>query len=187
MYRFALVAFVVVIAGLSGCASPARVIRQDSSSVVVAIPDNTNTWPFYYQDEAKRAAGDFIHDPVLVTSSRVKVGEQLTNSQDTTRRDLGKDHKFGEVVSSTNSTSLSDKYEYHLEYRSRGPVTVTTSDPLGPPAKPATMPDKPVVAPAGAWTSPTGTPQAGRQPPPGAPQMPADPLTGLAPANIGPK
>src|SRR5215210_3989349 len=113
--------FAFVIAGLAGCASPARVIDSERAKVVVAIPDNTNTWPFYYQDEARRAAGDFIHDPVLVTSARVKVGEQLTNTQDTTRRELGKERKFGEVVTSTNSTSVSDKYEYHLEFRSRGP------------------------------------------------------------------
>src|SRR5262245_63809596 len=99
MSRTALVGtFVFVVAGLSGCASPARVIDSGNSRVVVAIPDNTNTWPFYYRDEAQRAALDYIHDPVLVTSSRVKVGEQLTNTQDTTRRDLGKDKKFGEVV-----------------------------------------------------------------------------------------
>src|SRR5215210_2156680 len=112
---------VFVMVGLSGCASPARVISQDSTSVLVAIPDNTNTWPFYYRDEAERSAGEYIHDTVLVTSSRVKVGEQLTNTQDTTRRELGKEKKFGEVVTSTNSTSVSDKYEYHLEFRSRGP------------------------------------------------------------------
>ena len=136
MSRTALMStFVFVIAGLSGCASPARVIDSDKTKVTVAIPDNTNTWPFYYRDEAERAAGEYIHDPVLVTSSRVKVGEQMTNTQDTTRRELGKERKFGDVVTSTNSTSVSDKYEYHMEFRSRGPVTVTTSDPLNGPAK----------------------------------------------------
>jgi hypothetical protein len=166
--------FVFVVAGLSGCASPARVIDSGNSRVVVAIPDNTNTWPYYYRDEAQRAAGEYIHEPVLVTSSRVKVGEQLTNTQDTTRRDLGKDRKFGEVVSSTNSTSVADKYEYHLEFRSRGPVTVTTSDPLNGPAKPPTVTGWTPVTPAGG-TTPAGTPEIGRQqpapvlqPPPGA-------------------
>jgi hypothetical protein len=186
MSRSALVAFVVAVAGLSGCASPARVIRQDSASVVVAIPDNTNTWPFYYRDEAERAAGDYIHDPVLVTSSRVKVGEQLTNTQDSTRRELGKDHKFGEVVTSTNTTSMSDQYEYHLEFRSRGPVTVTTSDPLLGPAKPASIPGAPVT-PAGGWATPAGTPETGRQPPPGAGQPLGGPATSLPPINISPR
>ncbi|HKB01324.1 MAG TPA: hypothetical protein VKD90_03850 [Gemmataceae bacterium] len=165
MSRTALVGtFVFVVAGLSGCASPARVIDSGNSRVVVAIPDNTNTWPFYYRDEAQRAALDYIHDPVLVTSSRVKVGEQLTNTQDTTRRDLGKDKKFGEVVTSTNSSSVADKYEYHLEFRSRGPVTVTTSDPLNGPAKAPTVNGWTPVTPAGG-TAPAGTPEAGRSQP----------------------
>jgi hypothetical protein len=169
MSRTMLAVLVLIAAGLSGCASPARVIRQDSASVVVAIPDNTNTWPFYYRDEAERAAGDYIHDPVLVTSSRVKIGEQLTNTQDSTRRELGKDNKAGEVVSSTNTTAVSDRYEYHLEFRSRGPVTVTTSDPLGGPPKPAGPAGWTPVTPAGGVLSPGGPADTSRQPPPGAP------------------
>jgi len=115
--------FVFVVAALSGCATPARVVDSDRTKVVVAVPDNTNTWPFYYRDEATRAASELIQDPVLVSSARVKVGEQMTNTQDTTRRDLGNKDKprFGEVVSSTNTTSVSDKYEYHLEFQSRAP------------------------------------------------------------------
>src|SRR3954447_1558533 len=110
--------FVCVVAGLSGCASPAKVIRQDPTSVVVAIPDNTNSWPFYYQDEAKTAAGNYIQDPVLVLSQRVKVGEQTTNTTDTTRREVGgpdKPRSFGEVMTSSNVTSVSDRYEWQLE------------------------------------------------------------------------
>lgn len=175
MSRTTLGLFILVVAGLSGCASPARVIRQDSASVVVAIPDNTNTWPFYYRDEAERAAGDYIHDPVLVTSSRVKVGEQLTNTQDSSRRD------GGEVMSSKNITSVSDRYEYHLEFRSRGPITVTTSDPLGGPPKTATNPGWTPVTPAGGVQRQSGSADTSRQPP-----ASADPAMNLPPITIPP-
>ena len=90
--------FVFVMAGLSGCATPARVVDSDRTKVVVAVPDNTNTWPFYYRDEATRTASELIQDPVLVSPARVKVGEQMTNTQDTTRRTSKKDKpRFGEV------------------------------------------------------------------------------------------
>ena len=115
-------AFVLVVAGLSGCASPARVIRQDAASVVVAVPDNTNSWPFYYRDAADQAAAEHIHDPVVTRFERVKVGEQTTSTSDTTRRDLGGPRSFGDVITSTNTTAVSDRYEYHFEYRSNGPV-----------------------------------------------------------------
>src|SRR5688572_11538459 len=114
MSRTALVgAIVFVVAGLSGCASPAKVVNHDSASVVVSVPDTTNTWPFYYRDEATRAASELIHDPVLVSTARIKVGEQLTTTSDSTRRDLGKTKKVGEVVTASNTSSVSDKYEYH--------------------------------------------------------------------------
>jgi hypothetical protein len=136
MSRAAVLGLVVVVAGLSGCATPARIIRQDPTSVVVAVPDNTNAWPYYYQDEAKQLAGGYIKDPMLISSQRVKVGEQTTSTTDTTRRDSnGK--SFGDMITSASTTSVSDKYEYHLEYRSssplRGPVTLSTG-PTGPAA-----------------------------------------------------
>jgi len=136
MSRAAVLGLVVVVAGLSGCATPARIIRQDPSSVVVAVPDNTNVWPYYYQDEARQLAGGYIKDPMLISSQRVKVGEQTTSTTDTTRRDSnGK--SFGDMITSASMTSVSDKYEYHLEYRSssplRGPVSLSTS-PNGPAA-----------------------------------------------------
>jgi hypothetical protein len=146
--------FVFVVAGLSGCATPARVVDSDRSKVVVAVPDNTNTWPFYYRDEAQRAAGELIQDPVLISSARVKVGEQMTNVQDTTRRDIGgqKDKpKFGEVVTSTNTTSVSDKYEYHLEFVSRSPSQFT---PPGKPGMPPPIPGGSPLTPAGGIATP---------------------------------
>lgn len=121
MSRTAVGVLVVVVSGLSGCASPARVIRQDAASVVVAVPDNTNTWPFYYRDAADRAAAGHIHDPVVTRFERVKVGEQATTMSDTTRRELGAHRSFGDVITSTNTVTLSDQFEYHFEYRSNGP------------------------------------------------------------------
>ena len=174
MSRTAVLGVLVFVAvGLSGCASPARVIRQDAASVVVAIPDNTNAWPFYYQDEAKQLAGGYVHEPVLVSSQRVKVGEQTTSTSDTTRRELGKERSFGDVVTSMSTTSVSDKYEYPLEYRSNSPVRGPTQytgagappAPGGPaaslsPQGPVTGTDgpKPAVIPPILPTSPPASP-----------------------------
>jgi hypothetical protein len=120
---------VFVAVSMSGCASSARVIRQDANSVVVAIPDNTNTWPFYYQDAAKDAAEKCFRDPVLTTSQRVKVGEQVSSATE-----VGGQRQFGDVV--TSSTSMLDRYEYQLEFRPIIPVrnTTTSAGPLPPPS-----------------------------------------------------
>ena len=71
-----------------------------------------------------------------MNTTRVKVGEQTTNTQDVTRRDIGGEKKVGEVVSASNTTSVSDKYEYHLEFRARtirhtGPGMTTLSPSSG--------------------------------------------------------
>lgn len=149
-----LVAFAVAAAGLSGCASPARVIEHDAAKVVVAVPDNTNAWPFYYQDAAKEAAAFYLPEPVETTVRRVKVGEQTTTAADSTR----KERSFSDVISSTSITSVSDKYEYHIEYRANsrfpsppppgGPAAGLSPHGPGNPAdrdKPATI--LPVTAP----------------------------------------
>jgi len=181
MSRAAVLGLVVVAAGLSGCATPARVIRQDAASVVVAVPDNTNAWPFYYQDEARQLAGGYVKDPVLISTQRVKVGEQVTSATDTTRRDIGGQKPVGDVVTSSSTTSVSDEYEYHLEYRSssplRGPVTLSTGpntpaaslNPQGPltgdPTKPGLNPPMPPLNPQTSPATslpPTNIPGPGR-------------------------
>ena len=155
MSRAAIVGFCLVVAGASGCTAP-QVIRQDAGSVVVAIPENTNTWPGYYQDEAKSEAAKYIQDPMLVNTTRVKVGEQTTNTSDVTRRDIGGRNdkpKVGEEVTASNTTSVADKYEYHLEFQSRtipnrgpGMTTFPPPTPGGSPMSPmgeSRMPPRP--------------------------------------------
>ena len=125
-------ALVAIISCLSGCAS-ARVVRSDPTSVVVAVPDQTNEWPFHYRDEAFKVAGQYVKDPVLMSSVRVKVGESVTSNQNTNKQDLGgKDNKpkFGEVTSTTSVTNVRDEYEYHLEFQGRQPLGGSTPPPI---------------------------------------------------------
>jgi hypothetical protein len=186
MSRTALLgAFVCVAAGLSGCAAPARVIKQDQNQVVVAVPDNTNVWPFYYQDAAKEEAAKHISGPVLMGSTQVKVGEQMTNTQDVTRRNLGGQEnkpRTGEVVTSSNTTTVSDKFEYHLYFQSAAPFRVSNGGtpgmsppiPGGSPVVPAGgIPPRGAPAGADLGQSPFGTPS-----PSGATSLPTTPLTG---------
>jgi hypothetical protein len=126
--------FAFAVAGLTGCTTPAHMIRHDQNSVVVAVPDNTNTWPYYHQDAAKEEAARYVSNPMLVSSSRVKVGEQTTNTQDMTRRELGGQNdkpKFGEVTTSSNTTTVSDKYEHHLVFQSGSAFRVSPSGSSG--------------------------------------------------------
>jgi hypothetical protein len=42
----------VIVAGLSGCASPAHYVEKRADGGVVAVPDGTNNWPNRYKDAA---------------------------------------------------------------------------------------------------------------------------------------
>jgi hypothetical protein len=179
MSRAGVGAFALLVAGLSGCATPARVIYQDSTKVVIAVPDNSNAWPYYYQDAAKELAGAYVHDPVLSLQERVKVGQQATSTSDATHREAGGQRSFGDVVLTTDVTNLTDRYEYHLEFRSNRPATIGNSPPtpatpaatLAPkgvtegtdPSKPPLPPILPVTAP----TSPAGNMPSTALPGPG--------------------
>jgi hypothetical protein len=118
-----------------------------TAKVVIAIPEDTNSWPFYHQDEAVRAAAAKVPDPELVKTTRVKVGEQTTSTQDTTRRDTG-GRRPGEWLSSLSTTSTSDKYEYHLEFVSatagRVPNSIMSTRPAPTPTGPLDPAMKPV-------------------------------------------
>ena len=152
-------AIVVVVAGLSGCATPAKIIHQDANSVVVAVPDNTNSWPFHYTDEAKCVAAEVLQDPdpVRVRSDRVKVGATQLNTQNTTRRDLGGSENkppIGEVTSTRSSTSVSDNYEWHLVFQKHDANQVPNfSRPVVRPASTPKVPGDPVMKPA-AYSAP---------------------------------
>ena len=106
-----------------GCASP-RIVSAMPGQVVIAVPDNSNSWPMHYQDEAAKKAREHLSDPVLVSVQQVKVGETVVNNQDSNKQDLGKGKKkLGELTTTTSTTSVKDEYEYYLEYRSKSPGT----------------------------------------------------------------
>ena len=163
MSRAVLAGFCLIAAATSGCMTP-RTIMQTQDSVVVAIPDNTNTWPGYYQDEATAEARKAFPDAYLVSTTRVKVGEQTTNTQDVTRRDIGgQDNapKVGEVTTASNTTTVSDKYEYHLEFRPRTiRHTGSGMTPLHPAGGAGAANNAPI--PTGAPLSPLGDSRAPR-------------------------
>ena len=91
-----------------GCPGVRR--RRGSSiptgtKVVVAVPDNTNTWPFYYRDEATRAASEY--DPRPGPGRRHRGSRSASRRpirQDMTRRDIGEQGQARSARSSARPT-----------------------------------------------------------------------------------
>jgi hypothetical protein len=126
MHRIAIcAAFLFVVSALPGCMGGARVIRQDASSGVVVIPENTNIWPTYYHEVAidaiRREHGPNV-EIVWGRGEEVVVGQETRNEQIVDRRIRGDEKKpAGEIVKNTNVTTTTDKKEYRLEYRVKVP------------------------------------------------------------------
>ncbi|HQR06448.1 MAG TPA: hypothetical protein PLN21_06475 [Gemmatales bacterium] len=136
MFRILSLACLAIVISVTGCAS-SRIVQANPGSVIVAVPNQSNSWPGHYQDEALNTARQYMADPVLVSTQQVKVGETVTNNQDTNKRDLGNGkQKFGELTTKSSTTSVRDEYEYYLEFRPRAgsnPIQQTSATVPGTP------------------------------------------------------
>jgi hypothetical protein len=116
-----LLASAALVAGLSGCASPAQEISFDptTGTGVVAIPANTDVWPTYN----KRAALALIRERVgpdfeIVKEDQIVTGQRTQNNQQVN----GDPMLTGQTV--TNTTTTSNVTEWWITYRRKaGPMT----------------------------------------------------------------
>lgn len=131
------VTFVVaaLIAGLSGCMTPAHLVEKGKDQGVVAIPEWTNEWPTYYKD----AAIDLIKQHVgssyeIVKTYSVVVGNSPNSPQMSPEP--------------ANPGSSSTKTEYRIVYVKK---PLQPGIPFGGPipAPYSTRPLPPAGAPAG--------------------------------------
>jgi hypothetical protein len=107
---------------LTGCAT-ARVVSRNPDGGVVAIPENSNYWPYHYRDKAiELIKEDCPYGHVIAWEGEVPVG--------TTTKERGSSD------GGTHVTTTETRKEYRLEYRKVGaPRTVITTLPRGPAAK----------------------------------------------------
>jgi hypothetical protein len=77
----AIVGVVAILAGLSGCASPARYVEQNSDSGIVAIPAKTNAWPNYNLSAARELIEKHVGPNYEIVEEReVATGQQVLNN-----------------------------------------------------------------------------------------------------------
>jgi hypothetical protein len=156
---------------LTGCET-ARVVTKDPHGGVVAIPENSNAWPFYYHDKALALIKKDCPDYVIVGEEEVVTGKVTTNRDSTATRDQDltpKDSRFGATVTTTDTahtTETRNRTEYRIYYRKKEPIpppgaidlTRGYPGPGVPPVQRVSTLQEP---------APVGTPQFG--PPPGTP------------------
>lgn len=134
----------LLLAGLTGC-STARFVRSTSDGGVVAIPSNSNYWPFYHRDAAERLMAQKCPNGYeVVEEQEVVVGQKQTTSQTVDRQNLGAKNGNRERSTASQVTSVADQTEYRITFRSKSPgaaggVTRTSGlDGLPPQPTPVT-------------------------------------------------
>jgi hypothetical protein len=108
---------------LTGCAT-ARVVSRDPDGGVVAIPENSNCWPYHYRDKATGLIKqDCPYGHVIAWEGEVPVGT-MTKER-------------GSADGGTHVTTTETRTEYRIEYRKAGaPRTVVMPAlPRAPAAK----------------------------------------------------
>ena len=105
-----------VLAGLSGCASPAQVVSKDvgSGTVVISIPDNSDVWPTYNRRAAMELAekqGVMNPERSIVKEEQVIVGQRTNNNQTVN----------GQMVQGMTTTSEVTKYQLTFQKKPLGP------------------------------------------------------------------
>lgn len=132
----------------AGCATP-RIISYDQTSVIIAVPEDSDEFPHYYKTEATKLAKSKIPDAEFVDSRRVQNGKESEIIQAGATQPI----KPSETQKKDGASTESDKVEYYLEYRSKATLSPLSTKPLGPPARPngtgteAPKPNEPTTLP----------------------------------------
>lgn len=110
----------VLLIGATGCQS-VRVVSQGQAGGVIAIPANTDMWPFRYRSKAEAMLAQQCPEGYIIELEEEFVVGQSTNVQESHRQDeqqISKRASF--TVDSTNTTATtSDVKEWRIYYRKK--------------------------------------------------------------------
>jgi hypothetical protein len=153
-----------LVAGVSGCASPAQYVERTGDTGVVAIPAPTDSFPTYYRSEAlaliqKHVGPNFE----IVSEQRVATGTRTLNDQQVNNEQTwNTSNPLLPAARQTvqNTTTTQDVTEWRIAYRKKGSGQPGSPGGLMPaggiqPPKPPVGAEAP-VQPAGGIVPPVG-------------------------------
>jgi hypothetical protein len=121
---------VALVAGLSGCASPARYIERSGDTGVVAIPANSDSFPNYNRSEAIALIHKHVGPNFEILEEReVATGKRTQNDQQMHEDLFNAQHV-------QNTTTTQDLTEWRIAYRKKAAGSIGAGS-LGSSATPA--------------------------------------------------
>lgn len=122
MKRFGLLALVAALAGAGGCASSAKYIEKKPDSGVVAVPDDSNSWPNYNRQAALKLIEEHVGSNYeIVDEKTVKTGRQTRGSLPDTNETLNPRRPGSPGYrSATHATSMPEQTQFQIAYVRKG-------------------------------------------------------------------
>ena len=138
-------------AAVAGCNS-ARYVVQQPDGGIVAIPSNTNMWPFKHRDSAEELIRQHVGPNFEIIDQRQIVTGSTTTNVEQTHRDPIYNKKLpnvpGERETTTGTLTTSQNTEWQITYRRKfGPVVADQPSGGKPPGVSPASSVVPSIAP----------------------------------------
>jgi hypothetical protein len=133
--------YLLVLAGLLAGCSQARFVHSDQWGGVIAIPNNSNQWPTYYQDQAKEMMKRQCPQGYVIEGEDEVVTGQTSQVYTEGNRDSVASAVFG-VGEERKTISQHNITEWRIRYRAKDapesvkPLKLTFPGQPPPPAAP---------------------------------------------------
>lgn len=120
--RIVLLIVMGCVTGSMGCAS-ARYVSKQGDSGVIAIPANTDTWPFHYRQEGESLIRQHVGaDYEIVDEREVVTGSRVTNNQQTQSElvpNKRQPNAPGERTVTSGTVNSTNTTEWQIAYKRR--------------------------------------------------------------------
>lgn len=133
MRRFGVVLLLAAVAA-GGCAAPAKYIEKRADSGVVAVPDDSDSWPTYNRraalDKIQQHVGpnyEILDERRVVTGQTTQASQQTQNDYTLNKRNPAQP---GERQTTTGTATQQDVTQWQITYRRKpaaGAGEVTTA------------------------------------------------------------
>ncbi len=125
--RWVCAVIVVAVLDCCGC-SQARYVHLDAGGGVVAVPANTDSWPFYYRSSAEALMKQKCPEGYVIDhEEEAAVGTQVTERTASDTSSVSA-YLLGAQVQTTESRDVT---EWHITFRSKNNVPPVSSPPPG--------------------------------------------------------
>jgi len=116
------IALLALIVGVNGCQTARQVVRQQDGGII-AIPSNTNAWPYHHRQNAEQLMAQQCPNGYIIEREEEVVTGTVTNdSRSTDKKFLKSKNPYidgGVIETERNTSTTSQTKEWQITYRAK--------------------------------------------------------------------